>query len=58
MENDTPQTAITSYFLKQFIHVGLGHVDQALPVFSVGHAVSDGSEWVDGNDKTSLTVPG
>lgn len=53
-------TSNSHYFilLKQFIHVGLGHIDQALPVFSVSHAVSDGSEWVDGNDKTSLTIPG
>lgn len=30
----------------------------ALPGFSISHAVLDGSEWVDGNGRTLLVIPG
>lgn len=58
VENDIPQTASTIYLGCSLYMQGWVKLTNALPVFSIGHAVLNGSEWVDGNDRTSLVIPG
>lgn len=58
VENDIPQTASTIYLCCSLYMQGWVTLTNALPVFSISQAVLDGSEWVDGNDRTSLVIPG
>lgn len=58
MENDIPHTASTICLCCSLYMQGWVTLTNALPVFSISHAVLDGSEWVDGNGRTSLVIPG
>lgn len=58
VENGLPQTAGTLDLCCSFYRQGWVTLTNASPVFSISHAALDGYEWVDGNDRTSLVIPG
>lgn len=58
VENDISQTASIFCLCCSLYMQGWVTLTNALPVFSISHAVLDGYEWVDGNDRTSLVISG
>lgn len=58
VENGISQTASIFYLCCSLCMQGWVTLTNALLVFSISHAVLDGYEWVDGNDRTSLVIPG
>lgn len=58
LEDDMPKTDSTLYLCCSLYMQSWVTMTNALSVFSISHAVLDGSEWVDGNDRTSVVILG